>query len=166
MRSNTRYIRRKSKFVYRVWYTCYSWSTRRSSNLSSFHASIFILSPSSRHRMVSNSPFCSKTTSDVSVFPFSRMLTVTPLEYLYDFSDILSTIPIAWLRGGVQPKFYVKLDFEIAVDQKGGTHDQTFEGVPNSQCRIMRTRWPHPILAKKYQIHHTRSKPSKWVLYL
>ena len=70
------------------------------------------------------------------------------------------------LRGVVQPKFYVKLDFEIAVDQKGGTHDQTFEGVPNSQCRILRAGWPRPILAQKYQIRHTRSKPSKWVLYL
>ena len=67
--------------------------------------------------------------------------------------------------GGVQPKFYVKLDFEIAVDQKGGTYDRTFEGVPNSQCRISRG-WPRPILAEKYQIRHTRSKPSNWVLYL
>ena len=38
------------------------------------------------------------------------------------------------LKGGVHPKFYVKLDFEIAVDQKGGTYDQTFEGVPKSLC--------------------------------
>ena len=78
---------------------------------------------------------------------------------------------LAWymlvvIKGGVQPKFYVKLDFEIAVDQKGGTHDQTFEGVPNSQCRILCTGWPRPILAQKYQFRHTRSKPSKWVLYL
>ena len=36
---------------------------------------------------------------------------------------------------GVQPNFFVKLDFEIAVDQKEGTYDQTFEGVwtPNAE---------------------------------
>ena len=61
--------------------------------------------------------------------------------------------------------FYVKLNFEIAVDQKGGTQIQTFEGVLNTQCRISRAMWPRPILAQKYQIRHTRSKPSKWVLY-
>ena len=60
----------------------------------------------------------------------------------------------------------LKLNFEIAVDQNGRTQDRTFEGVPNSQCRILRAGWPRPILAQKYQIRHTRSKPSKWVLYL
>ena len=55
------------------------------------------------------------------------------------------------LRGegwGVQPKFYMELNFEIAVDQKEGTQDQTFEGVPNFQCRILRAGWPRPILTK------------------
>ena len=67
---------------------------------------------------------------------------------------------------GVQPKFFVKLDFEIAVDQEGETYDQTFEGVANSQCRILCVGRPHPILAQKYQIRQTMSKPSKLVLYL
>ena len=60
----------------------------------------------------------------------------------------------------------MKLDFEIAVDQKGGPYDQTFEGVPNSQCRILCAGQPRPILAENYQIRQTMSKPSKWVLYL
>ena len=60
--------------------------------------------------------------------------------------------------GEVQPKFLVKLDFELAVDPKGGTHDRTFERGPNSQCRILRAGWPRPILALKYQICQTRSK--------
>ena len=34
----------------------------------------------------------------------------------------------------IHPDFFVKLDFEIAVDQQTRTHDQTFEGVPDSGC--------------------------------
>ena len=34
--------------------------------------------------------------------------------------------------GVVHPVFFVKLDFEIAVDQQTKAHDQTFEGVPDS----------------------------------
>ena len=33
------------------------------------------------------------------------------------------------LRGGSQPKFFVKLIFEIAVDQRRYTGTRTFEGV-------------------------------------
>ena len=36
--------------------------------------------------------------------------------------------------GGVHPDFFVKLDFEIAVDQQTRAHDQIFEGVPDSGC--------------------------------
>ena len=36
--------------------------------------------------------------------------------------------------GGVHPDFFVKLNFEIAVDQQTRAHDQTFEGVPDSGC--------------------------------
>ena len=34
--------------------------------------------------------------------------------------------------GGVHPDYFVKLDFEIAVDQQTRTRDRTFEGVPDS----------------------------------
>ena len=34
--------------------------------------------------------------------------------------------------GGVHPDYFVKLDFEIAVDQKTRARDRTFEGVPDS----------------------------------
>ena len=34
--------------------------------------------------------------------------------------------------GGFTLIFFVKLDFEIAVDQQTRAHDQTFEGVPYS----------------------------------
>ena len=36
------------------------------------------------------------------------------------------------LRGGVHPDYFVKLDFEIAVDQQTRARDRTFEGVPDS----------------------------------
>ena len=35
---------------------------------------------------------------------------------------------------GVHPFFFVKLDFEIAVDQQTKAHNQTFEGVPDPGC--------------------------------
>ena len=34
--------------------------------------------------------------------------------------------------GGVHPDNFVKLDFEIAVDQQTRARDRTFEGVPDS----------------------------------
>ena len=34
--------------------------------------------------------------------------------------------------GGVHPVFFVKLDFEIAVDQQPKAHDETFWGVPGA----------------------------------
>ena len=34
--------------------------------------------------------------------------------------------------GGVHPDYFVKLDFEIAVDQQTWARDRNFEGVPDS----------------------------------
>ena len=34
--------------------------------------------------------------------------------------------------GGVHPDYFVKLDFEIAVDQQTRARDRTFEGDPDS----------------------------------
>ena len=34
--------------------------------------------------------------------------------------------------GGVHPDYFVKLDFEIAVDQQTRARDRTFKGVPDS----------------------------------
>ena len=36
--------------------------------------------------------------------------------------------------GHTSPCFFVKLDFEIAVDQQTQARYQTFEGVPDSGC--------------------------------
>ena len=48
--------------------------------------------------------------------------------------------------GGGPPLFFVKLDFEIAVDQQTKAHDQTFEGVPDSGCPPVPAGQPRPYL--------------------
>ena len=51
---------------------------------------------------------------------------------------LINNDPIIQLRGGggggggVHPDYFVKLDFEIAVDQQTRARDRTFEGVPDS----------------------------------
>ena len=44
----------------------------------------------------------------------------------------LSTLRGGGGGGGVHPDYFVKLDFEIAVDQQTRARDRTFEGVPDS----------------------------------
>ena len=44
----------------------------------------------------------------------------------------VSYLFITKLGGGVHPDYFVKLDFEIAVDQQTRARDRTFEGVPDS----------------------------------
>ena len=41
--------------------------------------------------------------------------------------------------GGVHPDYFVKLDFEIVVDQQTKARDQTFEGVPDTGCQPVPT---------------------------
>ena len=48
--------------------------------------------------------------------------------------------------GGVHPDFFVKLDFEVAVDQQTRAHDQTFEGVPDSGCPPVPAGQPRPYM--------------------
>ena len=54
--------------------------------------------------------------------------------------------------GGVHTDFFVKLDFEIAVDQQTRAHDQTFEGVPDSGCPPVPAGQPRPYLVNFCQI--------------
>ena len=49
-------------------------------------------------------------------------------------------------RGGVHPDYFVKLDFEIAVDQQTRARDRTFEGVPESGCSPVPAVQPRPYL--------------------
>ena len=54
-------------------------------------------------------------------------LIVVVSSFFWDYFGLIHDLPAATLSPCC--KFYVKLNFEIAVDQKGGTQDQTFEGV-------------------------------------
>ena len=38
------------------------------------------------------------------------------------------------IKEGGSPRFFVKLDFEIAVDRQTRARDRIFKGVPNSGC--------------------------------
>ena len=61
---------------------------------------------------------------------------------------------------------FVKLDFEIAVDQQTRAHDQTFEGVPESGCPPVPVGQPRPYLVNFCQITLTCSQPCFGVIYL
>ena len=50
------------------------------------------------------------------------------------------------LRGGVHPDYFVKLDFEIAVDQQTRARDWTFEGVRDSGWPPVPAGQPRPYL--------------------
>ena len=44
--------------------------------------------------------------------------------------------------------FFVKLDFEIAVDQQTKTSDRTFEGVPDANRQTVPAGQPRPYLVQ------------------
>ena len=55
----------------------------------------------------------------------------------------------AYLRGGgANGYFFVKLDFEIAVDQQTKTSDRTFEGVPDPNRQTVPAGQPRPYLVQ------------------
>ena len=49
-------------------------------------------------------------------------------------------------RGVVHPDNFVKLDFEIAVDQQTRARDRTFKEVPDSGCPPVPVGQPRPYL--------------------
>ena len=53
-----------------------------------------------------------------------------------------------FLRGGANGYFFVKLDFEIAVDQQTRTSDRTFEGVPDPNRQTVPAGQPRPYLVQ------------------
>ena len=50
--------------------------------------------------------------------------------------------------GGANGYFFVKLDFEIAVDQQTRTSDRTFEGVPDPNRQTVPAGQPRPYLVQ------------------
>ena len=57
---------------------------------------------------------------------------------------------MVYLRGGggVHPDFFVKLGFDIAVDQQTRTSDRTFEGVPDPNRQTVPAGQPRPYLVQ------------------
>ena len=49
---------------------------------------------------------------------------------------------------GANGYFFVKLDFEIAVDQQTRTSDRTFEGVPDPNRQMVPAGQPRPYLVQ------------------
>ena len=54
--------------------------------------------------------------------------------------------------GGVHPDFFVKLDFEIAVDQQTKARDRNFEVIPDSGCQPVPAGQPRPYLVNFWLI--------------
>ena len=53
-----------------------------------------------------------------------------------------------YVKGGDNGYFFVKLDFEIAVDQQTRTSDRTFEGVPDPNRQTVPAGQPRPYLVQ------------------
>ena len=70
---------------------------------------------------------------------------VSPFSELFH-DCVLAFLDIRLRGGGGHPVFFMKLDFEIAVDQQTNAHDQTFEGVPDSGCPPVPAGQPRPYL--------------------
>ena len=65
-----------------------------------------------------------------------------------EMEKIKSTGEEKVLRGGVHPDFFVKLGFEITVDQQTRTSDRTFEGVPDPNRQMVPAGQPRPYLVQ------------------
>ena len=57
-------------------------------------------------------------------------------------------VKIVFKGGGDNGYFFVKLDFEIAVDQQTRTSDRTFEGVPDPNRQTVPAGQPRPYLVQ------------------
>ena len=78
-----------------------------------------------------NLTYCPPGTSYYS----SSLLYDVLMIFLLRFINLRNFVELARLikgGGGVHPDYFVKLDFEITVDQQTRARDRTFEGVPDS----------------------------------
>ena len=62
--------------------------------------------------------------------------------------NLVHSISISIKGGGDNGYFFVKLDFEIAVDQQTRTSDRTFEGVPDPNRQTVPAGQPRPYLVQ------------------
>ena len=78
-------------------------------------------------------------------------MKITFLETLFLLKSTLLDVPNkkgALKGGGDNGYFFVKLDFEIAVDQQTRTSDRTFEGVPDPNRQTVPAGQPRPYLVQ------------------
>ena len=76
-------------------------------------------------------------------------------EFIPNFSCFKNKILFTYFKlkgggggGGVHPDFFVKLGFDIAVDQQTRTSDRTFEGVPDPNRQTVPAGQPRPYLVQ------------------
>ena len=84
------------------------------------------------------------------------LVTLITLIINYMYSSFSLRIKTMYVKGGggggggggANGYFFVKLDFEIAVDQKTRTSDRTFEGVPDPNRQTVPAGQPRPYLVQ------------------
>ena len=85
------------------------------------------------------------TPSPSSNFLYNSSLIWNKISQKLKITDFSANIS---LRGGDNGYFFVKLDFEIAVDQQTRTSDRTFEGVPDPNRQTVPAGQPRPYLVQ------------------
>ena len=67
-------------------------------------------------------------------------------------------------KGGSQPNFFAKLDFELTFVQPSRAGDRTSEGVTDPRHPSGPAGWPRPFLAQKDRIFKACLNPGLWGL--
>ena len=82
------------------------------------------------------------STSDSNDEPAVLQLNCFGKRTVLDFGEVSTIINSIW----VHPDYFVKLDFEIAVDQQTRARDRTFKVFPDSGCPPVPAGQPRPYL--------------------
>ena len=85
----------------------------------------------------------------LSSISHNDLILLSACAIKYNYWGLMTGFAGSALRGGgVHPDFFVKLGFEIAVDQQTRTGDQTFEGVPDPNRQSVPAGQPRPYLVQ------------------
>ena len=68
------------------------------------------------------------------------------------------------IKGGSQPNFFAKLDFELTFVQPSRAGDRTSEGVTDLRYPSGPAGWPRPFLAQKDRVFKLCLNPCMWGL--
>ena len=93
------------------------------------------------------------TVDDRGGYTGSKLQQTLKISLLYCLFNIdriyyICLLSIYIKGGGDNGYFFVKLDFEIAVDQQTRTSDRTFEGVPDPNRQTVPAGQPRPYLVQ------------------